>query len=76
MLERVMQGRESNSTGIFGWISAPRTRLEPLGHSLCPQQYAFKSSKVIRLIIVLDSQEQYNTVGATRLKGTKRVLDE
>ncbi|MQM01093.1 hypothetical protein Taro_033840, partial [Colocasia esculenta] len=29
--------------GIFGWLSAPRTRLEPLGHSPFPQQYAFKS---------------------------------
>ncbi|MQL68813.1 hypothetical protein Taro_001079 [Colocasia esculenta] len=31
--------------GIFGWLSAPRTRLEPLRHSLCPQQYAFKSKE-------------------------------
>ncbi|MQM05868.1 hypothetical protein Taro_038688 [Colocasia esculenta] len=23
-------------SGIFGWLSAPRTRLEPLGHSPCP----------------------------------------
>ncbi|MQL72513.1 hypothetical protein Taro_004857 [Colocasia esculenta] len=48
--------------GIFGWLSAPRTRLEPLEHSLFPQQYAFQFSRVTRPILALDSPEQYRIV--------------
>ncbi|MQL68436.1 hypothetical protein Taro_000721 [Colocasia esculenta] len=54
-----MQTPSLAPVGIFGWLSSPRTRLEPLGHSPCPQQYAFESSRVTRPIIALDSQERY-----------------
>ncbi|MQM17678.1 hypothetical protein Taro_050653 [Colocasia esculenta] len=51
--------------GIFRWLSAPRTRLEPLTRSPCPQQYAFKFNRVARPIIVIHNTEQYKAVGAT-----------
>ncbi|MQL74549.1 hypothetical protein Taro_006905 [Colocasia esculenta] len=50
-----MYSKERES--IFGWLSAPRTRLEPLGHSPCPAQYALDT---------VESQDPYYSARQSR----------